>query len=193
MNNDPALYDNGVTKRGQDLRYFVARQGVQIADITNGGTQNAGQGMSINQLPTTFSVGTEGMPAFLTVIKSTNTYTNIPVIPNAIQEPNSEIALRVSLCGAQLVYAAPTAATVGVASGSAVAANAARRQLILVNTSANNISLGFSGNAAVLNSGITLVPNGSYEISEANGNLYTGAVNAIAAGAGSNLAVQEAT
>lgn len=87
-----------------------------------------------------------------------------------------------------LVPASPTFATVGVASAQAVAANANRKGLILVNTSANRISLGF-GAAAVLDSGITLYPQGAYNMGEYDFDL--GAVNAIASAAGSNLAIQE--
>lgn len=89
-----------------------------------------------------------------------------------------------------LTASSPTAATVGVTSASAVAANAARKGLVLVNTSANNISLGI-GVAAVLNSGITLTPNGAWTMDDYSFTL--GAINAIAAGATSNLAIQEFT
>lgn len=84
---------------------------------------------------------------------------------------------------------APAAVAVGVASGLAVAANANRKGLILTNTSVNNISLGFGANAAVLNAGITIFPASRWEMNE-----YTysqEAINAIAAGAASNLAIQE--
>jgi hypothetical protein len=82
----------------------------------------------------------------------------------------------------------PTFATVGVTSAQAVASNASRKGLILINTSTGNISIGF-GVAAVLNSGITLYPNGTFFMDEY---MYTtAAVNAIAANASSNLAIQE--
>lgn len=87
-----------------------------------------------------------------------------------------------------LTPSAPTAASVGVASAQAVAAAATRKGLVLTNTSSNTISLGF-GNAAVLNSGITLVPNGVFSMDEYS--FDVGAVNAIASGATSNLAIQE--
>lgn len=87
-----------------------------------------------------------------------------------------------------LAPASPTAASVGVASAQAVAANASRKGLVLVNTSVNRISLGF-GAAAVLNSGITLYPGGAYCMGEYDFDL--GAVNAIASAAASNLAIQE--
>lgn len=87
-----------------------------------------------------------------------------------------------------LTPAAPTAATVGVASASAVAANASRRGLVLVNTSINRISLGF-GSTAVLDSGITLYPGGVFEMDMHTFDL--GTVNAIASAASSNLAIQE--
>lgn len=87
-----------------------------------------------------------------------------------------------------LTPAAPTAATVGVASAQAVAANASRRGLVLTNTSANRISLGF-GATAVLDSGVTLFPGGIFQMDMHLFDL--GAVNAIASAASSNLAIQE--
>jgi len=63
-----------------------------------------------------------------------------------------------------------------------------RKGLTLVNTSGNTISLGL-GAAAVLNSGITLLAGSSWSMDEYSFNL--GAINAIASGAGSNLAIQE--
>lgn len=87
-----------------------------------------------------------------------------------------------------LTPAAPSAVSVGVASGVAVAANANRRGLKLINTSNATISLGL-GNAAVLNSGITLVPYGVFNMDEYDFDL--GAINAIASAAASNLAIQE--
>ena len=87
-----------------------------------------------------------------------------------------------------LTPAAPTAASVGITSAQAVASNANRKGLVLVNTSSAVISLGF-GNAAVLNSGITLPPYGMFEMDEYT--FDTGAVNAIASAASSNLAIQE--
>jgi N-acetylmuramic acid 6-phosphate (MurNAc-6-P) etherase len=84
---------------------------------------------------------------------------------------------------------APAAVSVGVASAQAVAALATRKGLILINTSANYISLGF-GAAAVLYSGVTLNPaGGSFELDQYS--FTTGAINAIASGAASNLGVQE--
>ena len=89
-----------------------------------------------------------------------------------------------------LSASSPAAATVGVASAQAVAANANRRGCVLVNTSAVNISLGF-GATAVLNSGITLVPNAAFTMDEFT--LHVGAINAIAGAVASNLSVQEFT
>ena len=89
-----------------------------------------------------------------------------------------------------LTASAPTAASVGVSSAQAVASNTSRKGLALVNTSNNVISLGF-GATAVLNSGITLYPGASWQMNEYT--FHTGAINAIAGGASSNLAVQEFT
>lgn len=87
-----------------------------------------------------------------------------------------------------LTASAPTFATVGTSSASAVAANASRKGLTLVNTSANRISLGF-GATAVLDRGITLYPGGSFFMDEYS--YSTATINAIASAAASNLAVQE--
>lgn len=89
-----------------------------------------------------------------------------------------------------LTSSSPTAATVGITSASAVASNANRKGLVLTNTSANKISFGI-GTAAVLNSGITLFPGGTWVMDEFN--FTTGAINAIASVASSNLAIQEFT
>lgn len=87
-----------------------------------------------------------------------------------------------------LTASSPTSATVGVASAQAVATNANRKGLVLINTSINKISFGI-GVAAVLNSGITLYPGGVWVMDEFN--LATGAINAIAGAASSNLSIQE--
>lgn len=84
--------------------------------------------------------------------------------------------------------AAPATATVGITSAQALAANVNRKGLVLINLSANRISLGF-GSAAVLNSGITLLPGGVYNMDGYLGS--TAAVNAIASAASSVLAIQE--
>jgi hypothetical protein len=87
-----------------------------------------------------------------------------------------------------LTPSAPTAASVGVASAQALASNASRKGLTMVNTSNNRISLGF-GSAAVLDSGTTLFPGDAFIMDQFSFDL--GAVNAIASGASSNLAIQE--
>lgn len=87
-----------------------------------------------------------------------------------------------------LTGSSPTAATVGVASAEAVPANANRKGLILTNTSDNTISLAFAA-AAVLNSGITLYPGGTFNMNEYC--FTTAQIRAIASAASSNLAIQE--
>jgi hypothetical protein len=89
-----------------------------------------------------------------------------------------------------LTASAPTAATVGVASASAVAANAGRKGLVLINTSNKRISLGF-GSAAVLDSGVTLFSGDVFIMDSTS--FSSAVVNAIASGAASNLSVQEYT
>lgn len=87
-----------------------------------------------------------------------------------------------------LTASSPTSVSVGITSSLAIAANSIRKGLVFINLSAGNISFGV-GVAAVLNSGITLTPNGVWEMDEFTFN--TNAINAIAANASSNLAVQE--
>lgn len=89
-----------------------------------------------------------------------------------------------------LVPAAPTTATVGIASAQAVPANASRRGLHLRNTSASGqrISLSMNG-AAVLDSGLTLYPQDAFDMGEYD--FDVGAVAAIASAASARLSVQE--
>lgn len=88
-----------------------------------------------------------------------------------------------------LTPSAPTAATIAATSTVAVAANANRKGLILINTSNNTMSLSFGAVPAVLNSGVTLYPGGTYSMGEYDYNL--GEVRAIASAGSSNLAIQE--
>lgn len=92
--------------------------------------------------------------------------------------------------GTSLTPSSPTFATVGTTSAIAVAQNLNRKGLILVNTSANTIYLGF-GVAAVLGSGMTLYPHGVFNMDEHD--FTTAAVYAIASAASSNLSIQQFT
>lgn len=91
---------------------------------------------------------------------------------------------------AALVASAPSAVSVGIATGAAVASNPKRTGLVLTNTSASIISLGI-GSPAVLYSGITLYPGGVWTMDAFT--FTTAAINAIALVAASNLAIQELT
>jgi hypothetical protein len=84
---------------------------------------------------------------------------------------------------------APTFATVGTSSAQILASNSSRKGLVLVNTSTNTISLAFGANAAVLNSGITLIGGGAFNMDQYQ--FSTAAINAIASSASSNIAIQE--
>jgi hypothetical protein len=90
---------------------------------------------------------------------------------------------------AALTASAPATASVGVASAQAVAANALRKGLVLINMSDNVISIAF-GTSAVINSGITLIPQGgSWTMTRETYTVQQ--VQAIAGGAASPLAIQE--
>lgn len=83
----------------------------------------------------------------------------------------------------------PFTISVGVASGVYLALNASRKGLCTVNTSNATVSFGLAGAAAVLNSGITLYPGGTWCMDEYT--FTTGAINAIAGTAASAVAGQE--
>ena len=122
----------------------------------------------------------------------------MPVDINGVEqvhEVGAGGAIPVSIVGSvstktALTASAPDFATVGLASSLVVAANANRKGLALVNLSSSDISFGI-GTAAILNRGITLKPNGVWEMDEFTFNLS--AINAIASGAGSTLSIQEFT
>lgn len=83
-------------------------------------------------------------------------------------------------------YTTPTHTEAAVATSTTVviAANPARKYLLLVNDSDAVVYIRL-GEAAVLNEGIRLnAAGGSYEMSFKNGDLFTGAVNGIHGGAG---------
>lgn len=84
-----------------------------------------------------------------------------------------------------------TTATIGVASGVALAANANRTSALFINDSDTTIYLKV-GAAAVLNEGIRLNANGSsYEMSKNYGNLDTRVIYAISSAATKKLLVTE--
>jgi hypothetical protein len=98
--------------------------------------------------------------------------------------------MQVVVAKISLTASSPTFATVGTSSAQVIASNVNRKGLVLTNTSTSVISFGV-GATAVLNSGITLVGGGVWAMDEFN--FTTGAINAIAHNAGSNLAIQEFT
>lgn len=115
---------------------------------------------------------------------------------NIIKSYNSDILLN-QTNGTQksgtkipLTPSSPAAVSVGIASTLILAANASRRGARLVNTSNARISLAF-GVPAVLNSGMTLFPGGSFNMDEYDFN--TSAINGIASAAASNIGAQELT
>lgn len=89
-----------------------------------------------------------------------------------------------------LTAASPATTSVGVASASAVASNANRKGLIIVNISTANVSFGI-GATAVVGSGITLLPGGVWNMDADS--FSTSAINAIATAAASSISIQEFT
>lgn len=157
---------------------------VNTTDSVNVGNFPATQPVSVASLPLPSGASTE---ATLALIKAKTD--NIDVLlstrtkPADVQSISGTVATKTDL-----TPSAPAAAAVGVTSAQVLAANANRKGLVVVNTSSNVISIGL-GSAAVLNSGITLTPYGTFEMDEYC--FDVGAVNAIASAAASNLAIQE--
>ena len=91
-----------------------------------------------------------------------------------------------------ITYAAPATVNVGVATTQIIAANTARRHLIIVNDSDTTIYLAV-GNPAVLASGIRInAAGGAFTMDRQN--LATAAVNGIHGGIGNKaVTVHEAT
>ena len=87
-----------------------------------------------------------------------------------------------------LTPSGPIAVSVGVASTPILAANPLRKSARVVNTSGARVSLAF-GVPAVLDSGMTLYPGGSFNMDEHDFNLA--AINGIASAAASNVGAQE--
>lgn len=98
--------------------------------------------------------------------------------------------LKVNVAGPLQTGNAPTFATVGVTSATALAANTSRSAVVLTNTSGNTIYLAFGANAAVVGSGIVLYPYGGSLQLNVEDNVQQ-AIQAIASAASSNLAIQE--
>ena len=125
-------------------------------------------------------------------IVSNNSISRNPDYEVEVEDQGSGVlrqVVKVAETGATaLTPSSPTAASVGTSSGQIVAANSSRKGLVLINTSNEYISLGL-GATAVLYSGITLAPDGAFTMTAQT--LTTGAINAIAGGASSNLAIQE--
>lgn len=89
-----------------------------------------------------------------------------------------------------LTASAPTFATIGVTSGTVIAANTNRKGLVIQNTSSlASISLNLVGGSAVLNSGITLYPHDIFYMDEFT--FTTSQIDAISSLASTNVSVQE--
>ncbi len=91
-----------------------------------------------------------------------------------------------------ITASAPTNVIVGASSALAVAQNLSRVGIILTNISSSTVYLGLGGHSAVLNSGITLNPNGGVWFMD-DYTYNNERVNAIAHSANNILAIQEFT
>jgi hypothetical protein len=154
-------------------------------------TQNLVQGTSYTLQPAEFSMNTEVKPSLMVGVLYNSATVNTLEAVSAHNAPDGDISLRVSTQGEPLTMSAATQASMGVASAQIIAANTARRYLLISNTdTTRRVSLAF-GAAAVIDTGITLQPGQSYEMSESAGNLTLQEVRGIAAGAATLLGVQE--
>ena len=169
-NNDLQDFEDNYKTLGAN-----ARNKINVNNITGTITLPAGASTESTQASIDAKIPTLGQK---TSANST------PVVLSSDQSPiptASKVALTPS---------SPASATVGIASASAVSANASRKGLVIVNLSINRISLGF-GSTAVLNSGITLYPGGVFIMDEYTFN--TSPVNTISSAASSPISIQEFT
>jgi hypothetical protein len=169
-----------------------------VSSQTGTSVQNLAQSIGTDHQPLTqWPLDTEVKPSLLVGLfnSPTNPYTvnNLYAI-SAYQSPDGAIKILANLQGTPLTFAAGANHTATGASGTLIAANAARRYLCIINTdSAAHVSIDLSGGAAVDLKGIVIGPLGSYELSEANGNLMTGIIKCITAGGSVVVSLQEAT
>lgn len=156
-----------------------------------GGAVTVADGADVAQGATTDAESAAGNGSVIALLKRIRTQITslVAQLPAALTSAgNLKVSIQERLA---LTASVPAANSVGVASASALASNASRKAVVFRNTSNATISLGLSGNAAVLNSGITLDPGDS--VTFAGDLLTTGQVFAIASAAASNLAIQEYT
>lgn len=130
------------------------------------------------------------VPISGTVAISGSVAVNVGLTDAQLRATAVPISGTVSVAKTDLTPSAPSAVSVGVASGVLIAANANRRGFKAVNTSNARVSLAFA-TPAVLNSGITLYPGGVFDMDEYDFDL--GEIRAIASLAASNVAIQEFT
>lgn len=138
-----------------------------------------------DRLPTTLTAGGNLRSAILEALPAgTNILGRI-----GIDQTTPGTTDSVSVKKTALTPSAPAAGAVGTTSNQLVAANSNRKGLILTNTHATQtVSLGL-GATAVANSGIILGPGGVWAMGEFD--FTTVAVNGIASGAATNVAIQE--
>jgi len=186
------LEEEGPIKLRPDVRNFLVRGGY----LSQNGTalQNLMESMNWSTQPLPdFTIGTEGRVSLTTGMIHTSATVNQIVAITALQRVNGEVVLQTSPQGAALTMEAPVQVSIDAATEVLTAADTDRRYWGVTNNGSNRVSLGF-GAAAVLDSGITLQPNGgSFEMSEAQGNLFTGAINAIASAAATLVGTQTGT
>ena len=159
-------------------------------------TQNLVQGTSYTLQPAEFSMSTEVKPSLMVGVLYNSATVNTLEAISVHNAPDGDVSLRVSPMGTPLTMTAPAAAAavaVGAADTSLLAANPLRRYAIIINTSTTQrITLAF-GAAAVDYQGIVLYPQGSYELSEAAGNLTLQEIRGIGSAALATVSVQEGT
>jgi len=114
-------------------------------------------------------------------------------IPRLAVDSLATVAASVTISPSSWTPAAPAQVTIGAASAALVAANATRKFLYLSCVTAGaRFSLHLAGGAAVLDTGITQPTFNPAAFDAATG-VPLGAVNGIASGAGTVIAIQDAS
>lgn len=157
-----------------------------IGSITNiSGTISLPTGAATSALQTTGNTSLSSIDGKTPTFGQKTMANSSPVVIASDQSSIPTTIVKVSLTGS-----APSSVSVGVASGVVIAANAARKGLVLTNTSTlGTVSFNIAAGSAVLNSGITLYPRGVWVMDEYT--FTTAAINGIASLAATGVAIQE--
>lgn len=185
----PAIVQQVGGKDGSGNLQPVSMDSTGKVNILNiSGTISLPTAASTAALQTTANTSLASIDAGIPVaLGQTTMSASMPVVLASDQSIIKIVSTATSTTGSS-----PAAATLGVASGTAIVANASRKGLIITNTSTLAIvSLNVAGGSALLLSGITLYPRDSWVMDQYS---FTAAqIDGISSLASTPIAIQEFT